>query len=658
MLRAIPWRILTIVSIFVLTTVAASRPGLRPTPAFANALTGVAAIAPGDNHTCALTTAGGVKCWGQNDAGQLGNGSTTGQPMPIPADVIDLTTPMSAIAASANYSCALTGSGHVKCWGANSDGQFGTHTVPDRSSIPVDVPGLSNVTSLSAADGYACAVTTSNETWCWGSALPVAATGRAPAPVSTLTNDIAAVSTGSAHTCVLTSAGGVKCLGDNQFGELGDGTTTQRIGAADVVGLASGVVAIGAGFDYTCALTTSGAVMCWGSGYQARPASVPGLSGITAIAVGALHTCALTGAGAIRCWGSNTSGQLGDGQQCGPHCATPVDVQGLPNNVASIAAGFLDSCAVTTTGAAFCWGENGSGQLGDGTSINRASPVAVVQSAAKATPTPTRCPAEGCPTPRSTSTPPQSPAPNFSLGIDADGDGHDDCETRSTGHGDCFLPASTSFKLKVYLDSLPAAHPRYAGFDIRIAYSGLTSLDNPDARAWPECAFPASATFPGQVGWACTIAPFASESAYTGLIGTTDFRCTQTGTVTLEHGRGSTDLIDRQSQEYFEAGPDALTVHCGPDTSQLSATPTVTSETPALAALPSTGTGSASATGSLVLAGLLACAALTLLAALGLRLTFGYRPRTRCRQAPESIPRTMASSCLLRGSRVTQNGGP
>ena len=291
---------------------------------------GVKAIAAGARHTCALTSAGGVKCWGNNSSGTLGNG-TTGRPF-RPVEVFGLSSGVTAIAAGLDHSCALTSSGGVKCWGYNRFGELGDGTTSDRST-PVDVSGLgSGVTGIAAGGFQSCALTSAGGVKCWGGA-----TGNRLTPVDVPgLGNATAIAAGSGHGCALTRAGGVKCWGRNDSGQLGDGTTRDSATPVDVSGLSSGV---------------------------------------KAIATGAGNSCALTGTSGVKCWGLNDFGQLGDGTT-GNH-STPVDVLGLNSGVTAIAAGSFHGCALTSSGGIRCWGLNGSGQLGDRTTVNRPTPVGV-----------------------------------------------------------------------------------------------------------------------------------------------------------------------------------------------------------------------------------------------------------------------------------------
>lgn len=351
--------------------------------------TGVTAIIAGAYHTCAVMANGGVKCWGNNDNGQLGNGSTSDHS--IPGDVNGLTA--SAITTGDDHTCALTPGGGVKCWGRNDFGQVGDGTVNNRP-VPVDVSGLTTgAHGMCAGSSHTCALMDGGGAKCWGhnnfGQLGNGATDDASMPVSVsgLVEGVTAIAAGQSHTCVLTLAGGVKCWGNNFFGQLGDGSTIGHLNPVVVSGLGTGVTAITAGASHTCALTASGGVKCWGLGFSGQlgegntlsrssPVDVSSLgSGVMAIAAGNKHTCALTTAGSIKCWGDNSSGQLGDGTQSGH--TVPVDVNDLAAVATAITAGAYHTCALTNDGGAKCWGANGAGRLGDGTTATRITPVDV-----------------------------------------------------------------------------------------------------------------------------------------------------------------------------------------------------------------------------------------------------------------------------------------
>ena len=305
-------------------------------------LTGIAAVGAGDAHTCALTTGGGVKCWGDNSSGQLGNNNGPNDSA-TPVDVNGLSSGITAVSAGSLHTCALTTGGGVKCWGENGDGQLGNNNIPNDSAVPVNVSGLSS--------------------------------------------GVLAIRAGGGHTCALTTGGGVKCWGENLNGELGNNNVPNASGVpVDVSGLTSGVAAIGAGLSHTCALTTGGGVKCWGDNSSGQlgnnsapndsaiPVNVSGLSSdTTAVSAGGYHTCALIKLGGVKCWGENGDGELGDNDAPDDN-AVPVDVNSLTSGVAAVSGGGLHACALMTGGGVKCWGRNSSGELGDTTLVKRSVP--------------------------------------------------------------------------------------------------------------------------------------------------------------------------------------------------------------------------------------------------------------------------------------------
>lgn len=288
-------------------------------PVIVTGLGSVVGIAAGQSHNCAFTNTGAVKCWGSNANGQLGDGTTTDHNTPV--DVTGLTGGITAIAAGRDFTCALTASGGVKCWGGNRDSQLGDGTTTDRST-PVDVSGLSGgITSISAGETYVCALTGSGNVECWGGfAFPLRDTPSdtaTPLDVSGLSG-VKAIAAGSQFVCVVTSGSGGQCWGGNHWGELGDGITmTDSTTPVDVIGLNGGISKIAAGGSTACAVTSAGGVKCWGSNLQGQlgdgtttdsntPVDVRELSsGVTAVAVGGEGACALTSSGAIKCWGTS-----------------------------------------------------------------------------------------------------------------------------------------------------------------------------------------------------------------------------------------------------------------------------------------------------------------------------------------------------------------
>jgi alpha-tubulin suppressor-like RCC1 family protein len=390
-------RVLLLALLLFAGTAVASSP-----QASANPLPSFSAVSAGLDHTCALTTTGGVKCWGWNNYGQLGNGTTTDSSTPV--DVTGLTSGVVAISAGSHDACALTMGGGVKCWGRNEYGQLGNSTTIG-SGTPADVTGLtSGAANVSVGSTHACALTTGGGVKCWGRnsngqlGSGTTTDSSTPVDVTGLTSGGAALSAGVGHTCALTTGGGVKCWGSNFEGELGNGTTTNSSTAVNVTGLASGVAAISAGAAHACALTTSGGVECWGwnhagqlgNGTSGGPdcfgycnttaVDVTGLaSGVAAISAGAEHTCALTTGGGVKCWGDNSLGELGNGTDTGPETcsyfgssftcsSSPLAVAGLASGIGAVGPGQGHTCAVLMPGGGVkCWGSNGKGQLGNGT---------------------------------------------------------------------------------------------------------------------------------------------------------------------------------------------------------------------------------------------------------------------------------------------------
>jgi alpha-tubulin suppressor-like RCC1 family protein len=356
------------------------------------------ALAMGQHHTCALTTQGGVRCWGDNSVGQLGDGTTTQRLTPV--DVVGLTSGVTAIAAGDQHTCAIVADGGVECWGSNLSGALGDGTAAMQRSTPGPVADLSaGVVAIGAGGADTCAALASGSLYCWG----LNASGQlgdgtytsrtTPTVASGLTGPVqgtaGSIAPGGDHTCVVLATGDVQCTGADVAGQLGNGQTD---GTNTFVanGLANPAVTVASALSVSCAIDDVAQVSCWGSAAngglgigavtdQDTPQRIVVLSGVTAIAGGANHWCAAVRADAgmaasVFCWGNGQAGALGDDAATSQNM--PVAVTGLPPDIVGLGAG-TGSCAISAEGAVYCWGANTNGEVGDGTTVERDAPVVV-----------------------------------------------------------------------------------------------------------------------------------------------------------------------------------------------------------------------------------------------------------------------------------------
>jgi alpha-tubulin suppressor-like RCC1 family protein len=342
-------------------------------------------LAVGGFHTCALASPGGTAwCWGWNNEGQLGVGSTTQSLSPV---AVSGGRSYSTIAAGSSHTCALASPGGAAwCWGNGLDGQLGDNSFNSQVT-PIAVRGGRNFSSIAAGGRHTCALASpGGAAWCWGDNSygqlgdGSSATNRYT-PVATSGGQLySAIAAGDSHTCALASPGGdAWCWGYNYVGQLGDGSGSNRRIPVAVSGGRS-YSAIATGEDHTCALASPGGVpWCWGWNYNGQldgAFNSGSRRNYSAIAAGQLHTCALAFLGsAAWCWGANVYGQAGDGNS--GRNTGPVAVSG-GQLYSAIAAGGSHTCALASPGgAAWCWGWNQYGQLGDGSTTLRSVPVAV-----------------------------------------------------------------------------------------------------------------------------------------------------------------------------------------------------------------------------------------------------------------------------------------
>jgi alpha-tubulin suppressor-like RCC1 family protein len=348
-------------------------------------------------ETVSAPPASSVLAWGYNAEGQLGNGTTTNSTTPV-ATSLPAGTTVTAVSGGAQHSLALTSTGSVLAWGDNVGGELGNGTTTSSSTpVAVSLPAGTTVTAISAGDFYSLALTSTGSVLAWGSnsngQLGNATTtgSSTPVPVS-LPNGttVTAISAGGASSLALTSTGSVLAWGNNVEGELGNATTTNSsTPVATALPTGTTVTAISAGETYSLALTSTGSVLAWGDNYYGQlgngtttssstpvAASLPNGTTATAISAGSDFSLALTSTGSVLAWGNNVEGELGNGTTT--NSSTPVATS-LPNGttVSAVSGGDSHGLALTSTGSVLAWGYNGNGQLGNGTTTDSSTPVAV-----------------------------------------------------------------------------------------------------------------------------------------------------------------------------------------------------------------------------------------------------------------------------------------
>ncbi|HUI99887.1 MAG TPA: hypothetical protein VLY46_06600 [Usitatibacter sp.] len=354
------------------------------TPTQVVGLTGVVQVAAGFGHTLARRSDGTVWAWGDNSDGELGDGTTNSRP--VPSQVPGLSAVISIAAGS--YSLAIQSDGSVWAWGSNgydqiADGTYVDVLAPEKLALPA-------IASAAVGFIHSSAVASDGHVWSWGhndhGELGDGTTQQREAPVLLAgIDDATAISTGSAHTVALKRDGTVWAWGDDGSGQLGDGVRV-FVSTPTIPGGASGWIAVAGGGRHSIALESDGTVVAAGNNdygqlgdgtvaSRATFAPVQGLSGVTAISAGFYHSLALKGDGTVWAWGLGYNGRLGNGGDSsqGP---VPVQVSGLAG-VTQVSAGGGHSLALEKDGSVWAWGENGYGQLGDGTTATRFVPVRV-----------------------------------------------------------------------------------------------------------------------------------------------------------------------------------------------------------------------------------------------------------------------------------------
>ena len=330
----------------------------------ARPLRGVTQISAGFDQTCALLTAGAVRCWGGNSYGQLGDGTIIGSALPVEVSGLGAATQVSA---GNLRSCSVLVGGSVDCWGL-----VGHPADFSNAHVATPIGGVTNALQVALGVQSSCALTDGGVVECWGYMLggsfDRSATPQTIAGLSGATQ----FSVGFRHACAVTVGGAATCVGLGNDGQLGDGSITDA-------------KQVSAGSRHTCIVTTGGAVKCWGwnvagqlgdgtTNNSSSPVVATGVTGATQVASGSTHTCAIVGKAAVKCWGSNLFGQLGDGTTVNSN--VPVSVRGISGAV-QITTGQSHSCALLKAGTVKCWGRNNAAQLGDYTDTLSTVPVTV-----------------------------------------------------------------------------------------------------------------------------------------------------------------------------------------------------------------------------------------------------------------------------------------
>ncbi len=363
-----------------------------------------AAISAGGTHACAVAADGSVRCWGSDSEGELGDGGTTAGVNSAPVGAVALGQPVRAISAGSGFTCALLTDANVRCWGNDGAGQLGDGgTTSGTNASPVGVVALGQgVRAISAGGSHACALLSDATVRCWGQNVfgqlgnggPATAVNSAPVAAVALGQPAIAISAGHVFSCALLVDRTVRCWGYDSDGELGDGGTTTAVNASPAAAVALGqpVVAVSAGGDHACALLVDRTVRCWGgdangqlgdggttSAVNSSPGGVVALGQpVSAITADGSSTCALLADGVVRCWGWGVYGQLGDGTNAGQN-PIPGGSVALGQSARALTAGGLGSCALLVTGAVRCWGYDVDGELGDGgtTAVVNAAPAGI-----------------------------------------------------------------------------------------------------------------------------------------------------------------------------------------------------------------------------------------------------------------------------------------
>lgn len=328
------------------------------------------AVASGDGHSCAIVEQGRVVCWGENGDGQLGDGTFVSSDTPVLVSNIDGVVELGL---GSNHSCALRTDGSIWCWGDATFRQIGQST---DSGVPVAVTGVTNAGGLAAGSHHNCVYLNGGTAMCWGAGAAgqlghgLNPSSLQPVMVNSL-NSVSGISAASSYSCGLDVMSAVYCWGS--AGTASSGNTPSVINYVGSPGPPLAGTELATTDTFACALRVD-KPWCWGEGYQTAASEV-NLPNVIDLVGSSGHVCALVQGGTLHCWGANDAGQIGGGT-AGGSVPTPTQVVGLPGPVSSVGPGSHHTCAVVQGGVS-CWGDNSSGQLGNGTKQASTAPVQV-----------------------------------------------------------------------------------------------------------------------------------------------------------------------------------------------------------------------------------------------------------------------------------------
>ncbi len=372
-------------------------------------------VAAGNGNSCGITMNSNMYCWGNNTNGAIGDNSTTHQSSPtlVSQGALPAGWNMKKVVSGSSYSCGIASDNKAYCWGINTNGQLGDASTTQRLT-PVAVaqgaiPVGATIVDITVGVSHTCAIASDYKAYCWGlntnGQLGDNSTTQRTSPVAVnqgaipVGATIKQIGVGLSHSCALATDSKTYCWGANTNGRLGDNSTTQRLTPVAIVRGAMGVsmvhqqlAVLGNG---GCVIASDNKPYCWGLNTDGQLGDNTIVQKLAPVAVvqgampagflvnqlvgGFTHTCAIANDNKAYCWGLNTNGQLGDNSTTQRNLPVAVSAGALPSGlmVRSLALGGTHTCAIASDNKSYCWGQNTNGGLGDASTTQRTTPVAV-----------------------------------------------------------------------------------------------------------------------------------------------------------------------------------------------------------------------------------------------------------------------------------------